>query len=382
MTVQILFVIDNLKTGGAQQHFTKLAIELRKRGWRPEFFVIFSGGRFEKTLMRERVPVHCPRIPKIIKDHFPRWGTRVIGSLLGLFTLVRLMASQRPKILHFCLPGSYVLGGIASILTGVRPRVMSRRSLNHYQDTRFFLRYLEKMLHKRIDLLSGNSKAVLENLIDEEVPKEKLRLIYNGVDLSGFSITDFSRDIHGEFSIPTDATILIIVANLFPYKGHLDLLQALDQIKFDLPDPWRCLCVGDDRGHGPDLSMESDRLGLSENVLWIGERTDIPDLLATADISILCSHEEGFSNSILEAMAAGLPMVVTDVGGNAEAVVNGETGIVTPPRNSSALASAILRLANNRDLRIKMGVAARVRAHEFSFSSSVNFYEKMYQELL
>src|SRR4029079_17142928 len=100
-------------------------------------------------------------------------------------------------------------------------------------------------------------------------------------------------------------------------------------------------------------------LGIEENIKLLGARTDIAALLAAADIGVLASHEEGFANSILEGMASGLPMIVTDVGGNAEAVVNGVTGLVVPPRDARALGSAILKLALDPEFLRTMGDAGR-----------------------
>ena len=103
---------------------------------------------------------------------------------------------------------------------------------------------------------------------------------------------------------------------------------------------------------------------LDQNILFLGPRDDIPDMLHLSDLAILCSHEEGFSNAILEGMAVGLPMVVTDVGGNAEAMQNGVTGIVVPAREPSALGAAILKLAKNAQLRKRMGREARKRVQQ------------------
>ena len=115
----------------------------------------------------------------------------------------------------------------------------------------------------------------------------------------------------------------------------------------------------------------------------MGSRNDIPDLLSASDIGLLCSHEEGFSNAILEGMAAGLPMVVTDVGGNSEAVVNGKTGVVVPARQPAALGQAILELAKDSKRRKEFGGAGRARVEaEFSLEKSVEGYEEVYGSLL
>jgi glycosyltransferase involved in cell wall biosynthesis len=176
---------------------------------------------------------------------------------------------------------------------------------------------------------------------------------------------------------------LIIVANLITYKGHGDLFRALDSVAEKMPSSWQLLCVGRDDGLGASLLELARELRIDSRVKLIGSRRDIPDLLAGANIGILSSHEEGFSNAILEGMAAALPMVVTAVGGNAEAVVDGETGLVVPARDPEALGAAILRLASDGELRKQMGAAARRRAEEqFSMERCIQRYDEVYRGLI
>ena len=140
-------------------------------------------------------------------------------------------------------------------------------------------------------------------------------------------------------------------------------------------------CLGRDDGIAAQLQSQIDAEGLRENIRLMGARSDVPDFLRMADIGVLCSHEEGFSNAILEGMAAGLPMVVTDVGGNAEAVVDGQTGYVVPPHDSAALGEALLKMADNSS-RTAMGEAGRQRTRErFSMSACIDAYEALYREV-
>jgi glycosyltransferase involved in cell wall biosynthesis len=115
----------------------------------------------------------------------------------------------------------------------------------------------------------------------------------------------------------------------------------------------------------------------------MGSRHDVADILCAADIGILCSHEEGFSNAVIEGMACGLPMVVSDVGGNGEAVVHERTGFVVPPRDPQALAEALLKLALDGTMRHAMGKLARQRAEQnFSMTTCIDHYVKLYNRLL
>jgi glycosyltransferase involved in cell wall biosynthesis len=229
----------------------------------------------------------------------------------------------------------------------------------------------------------GNSRAVVRQLSKETEDSSKIGLIYNGIDLAPYEQTLPKLKAREELNIAPDATVFVIVANLISYKGHEDLLAALADVKDKLPQPWVLLCLGRDDGIGPRLERLTASLSLVENIRWLGELPDVPKYLAAADIGLLCSHEEGFSNSILEGMASGLPMIVTDVGGNAEAVVDGETGIVVPARDPRMMGKALSVLAADKELCMKMGEAARVRAKDaFSIEKCVASYAQLYSALL
>ena len=183
----------------------------------------------------------------------------------------------------------------------------------------------------------------MTELAAEGVPRERLGLIYNG-DRPGRlrgPPARLARSARASASPPT-ALVLTTPANLIPYKGHADLLDALARVAGQLPPDWVLLCAGRDDGAGPALRARAQALGFAERVRWLGLRDDVPALLVASDVGILASHEEGFSNSVLEGMAAGVAMIVSDVGGNAEAVQHGVSGCVVPPRDPAALGAAIL----------------------------------------
>jgi glycosyltransferase involved in cell wall biosynthesis len=260
---------------------------------------------------------------------------------------------------------------------------MSRRSLNRYQAGHPFLGKCELRLHRDMTAILGNSHHVVRELIDEEgCPPERVALIYNGIDVSAFEAERPHPPTAPNESKSERPFVLITVANLIPYKGHNDLLAALGEVANALPPKWSLLCVGRDNGIGASLREQAQALGIEDNIKLLGARSDIVSLLAAADLGVLSSHEEGFANSILEGMAASLPMIVTDVGGNAEAVVNGVTGLVVPPRNASALGGAILKLALDAQLRRTMGRAGHERVEKyFGIDSCVTNYARLYAGL-
>ncbi len=231
----------------------------------------------------------------------------------------------------------------------------------------------------------GNSNSVVRQLHDDEnVRADRLGLIYNGIDFAKYQKSSMVRQgVRASLEIDQDALVFIMVANLIPYKGHQDLLVAFSMACPHLPAGWRLLVVGRDDGIGGALREQATNLKIADNVLFLDSRSDVPDLLCGADIGVLSSHEEGFSNAVLESMAAGLPVIATDVGGNPEANINGETGVIVPPRDPKAMSEAILLLSADGALRARMGMKAADRAEKtFSLDACVSRYEDLYRGLL
>lgn len=377
----ITFVIGSLDVGGTERHLVAIARSLDRSRWLPNIYTLTRKGRLASELEAAGLNVHEP--PQCA--WFAKAGVlgRAARLLVVVASLVVHLARTRPRIVHCFLPASYLIGAPAAMLT-LRPvRIMSRRSLNDYQRKRPFLAVLERVLHRSLTAVLGNSRAIMHQLEQEGVPPQRLRLIYNGIDGESNRAQASREEIRARLGIPANALVIAKVANLIPYKGHRDLLAALDQACGGLPQSWRLLCAGRDDGIGAGLRADASARGLSDHVLWLGERRDIGDIYAAADIGVLCSHEEGFSNAVLEGMAAGLPMVVTDVGGNAEAVVDGECGLVVAPRDPTALAAALRRLASEPALRRSFGMAARLRVQkEFSSERCVWEYDRLYDALV
>jgi glycosyltransferase involved in cell wall biosynthesis len=373
----VLYVIGSLELGGAERHLVLVAPQLKKHGWQPIIFCLTARGSQANEVERAGVKVIGP--PWEIEKGQTAAGKlfRLLASGARLFALLR---SQRPRIVHFFLPAAYIASAPIVIAARVPIRVMSRRSLNRYQSKHPISRHVERLLHRHMQMLLGNSKAVVGELRNEATGTTPIELIYNGVDTSNVQSPPLDNNKNARCD-PGKLT-LVIVANLIHYKGHADLFRALASIAEKLPASWELLCVGRDDGLGATLSELIHDLNLDPHIRLLGSRTDIPVLLASSDIGILCSHEEGFSNAILEGMAAGLPMVVTDVGGNTEAIIDRKTGFVVPAHDPAALGAAILTLASNPELRTQMGRAARTRVKDhFSLDHCVQRYNDIYRDL-
>ncbi len=377
----ILYVTLSLDRGGTEKHLAEIAPRLAAGGWPITVYCVLSRGVMADAVAATGVTVIGPPISM-------RGGVLKIRSIVHLLLaagkLFHVMATRRPTIVHFYLPGPYLIGGPLSLLTGRPVHVMSRRNQNRYQTRRPLARLIERFLHQKMTAILGNSREVVRELIETEgCDPERVGLIYNGVDIARFTEPVDRAAVRSSFGIGEARLVLVVVANLFPYKGHADLFRALARVKDRLPQPWVLLCAGRDDGYLETLEDVAYRQGIADQVVFLGSRPDVPAILRSADIGLLCSHEEGFSNAILEGMAAGLPMIVTNVGGNAEAVIHGVTGLVVPSLDPHSLADAIVTIANDREKSLRMGEAAARRARErFSIERCVADYERLYEGLL
>lgn len=374
MTHTLLFIIGDLDTSGAERHLVQVLPRLDGERFRPVVYTLSHKGALAPVLEDAGIPVIAPPGSVWLRRWPGPLGRRGLLLAISMIRLIILMLSLRPAMVHFFLPEAYVAGGLCALIAGCRRRVMSRRSLNVYQAQRPLATRLERWLHGRMTAVLGNSSAVTAELSAEGVAADRLGLLYNGVDLAAYGASPANQ---------RDGLHMVIVANLIPYKGHADLLDALGGVSNQLPAGWTLSCVGRDGGHGEALRARAATLGIADNVRWLGERNDVPAILGRAHFAILCSHQEGFANAIIEAMAAGLPLVVTDVGGNGDAVADGVTGLVVPPHDPEALGHAILALARDPDRCKAMGAAARDRAEEmFSMEACVAGYERLYDGLI
>ncbi len=386
MIKSLRVIVGSLHVGGTEKHLATLLPALKKEGW--QIRIITTQMTHDPNLIPifEAFNIHVQVPPKWFRFRYlPKFFGKRLRLLFNLVRLYRDFRKDSVSLTHFFLPEAYLLGMSAAMVSRLKaPTIMSRRSLNYYQKKWPMMRWLELQYHKKVNFVLGNSNGVLQQLTNEEqVSKNKLRLIYNGIDAISYNRSHQRQSIRQRLGLKENSLVLIMVANLIAYKGHEDLLTALGLIREKLPSDWQLLCVGRDDGILLRLQQIARDQKIESQVCWLGSRNDVSDLLVASDIGVLSSHEEGFSNAVLEAMAAGLPLVVTDVGGNAEAVVHGKTGFVVPPKNPEALSQALLTLARDPFLSRLMGEAGRERvvAH-FSLEKCVSSYQQFYEECL
>lgn len=371
---RIAIVTTGLGRGGTEMHLLQVLPRLIERGIAVRLYVLRRGGSLEEEFARSGIMVQGCRAT----------GGRLSVALRSAIGLARFLRAWRPDAVHYFLPEPYLLGAALSPFVHAPLRLMSRRSLALYQTKYPMVRWIERIAHRRTAALLGNSRAVIAELRRETYDHRKIGLIANGTRMPEAVPDDERTALKRTLDLPAHGFIMIVVANLIPYKGHADLLSALADVKDRLPVDWRLLVVGRDGGILADLRRQTEQSGIARHILWLGERRDVPRLLRIADLAVLASHEEGSPNSLIEAMMCGLPVVATAVGGSAEIVVTGEgeTGELVAAKDPRALGAAIARVAADPERRAAMARRGRARAMaEFSLERCTERYLALYENL-
>ncbi len=222
---------------------------------------------------------------------------------------------------------------------------------------------VDRLSLRHADLAVTVCAAFSRRLQSFGVAEGKVRILHNSVAATRVPVDTARDDWRGRLGATADTYLLVSVGRLSAEKGHGDLLRALAQRG---ARNWRLVLVGD----GPErvsLLRESEALGISQNIIFTGFMNNVAELLSAADMFVLPSRSEGSSNALLEAMAAGLPIVATDAGGTPEIIENRRSGLVTPVQDVVALSGAISSLVADPSLAKALGTAARERAaSEFS----------------
>lgn len=307
--------------------------------------------------------------------------TRRLGFAGALERYRRELRAFRPHVVQGQLFWSNFMSVAAGRLAGVPAIVTSRLSLNASDRGPRWKGVVQNVANRFTTAVFVNSEAVRRDVLaHERVRPEIITVIPNGVVLELYG-QERPEPVRRELGVPDGSVVLVTVANLRPLKGHEDLLHAAALLRVRHPNLW-LLFAGRDKGIVPRLKALSEELGLADRVVLLGERRDVPRLLAAADIVVHPSHQEGFSNAILEGMSAARPVVTTAVGGSPEAVRDGIDGFLVPARQPPALAAAIDRLASNPELRRRMGESARERVKaEFSMERMVQRFAAWYELL-
>lgn len=348
--MRILFVIRQLSYGGAQRQLITLANGLIHQGHAVMIAVYYRPGEMEDLL--------DPNVQFIHLNKMDRW------DLFGPFRLLLNLARDfKPDILHGYLSTSNILTLFVKPFFPKIPVVWGKRDLpKSYSNYDLFQRLifmLEPVLSHFSDLIIFNSYCGLQFALDNGYPRSKLHIINNGVDTGQFEINGSAgQRLREKWGISDRERLCGIVGRIHPEKDHITFIKAAYSV-CQKNSFVRFVCIGSGKmAYEDQLKKLSHDLGLDGRLLWAGAQTDMQSVYNALDILVSSSFSESFPNVILEAMACGVPCVVTDVGDSAQIV--GETGIVVPARDPQALANGLEEILTRLEQIDPEGIRSRV----------------------
>lgn len=319
-----------------------------------------------------------------------------LSNLRSLWHLYRLMRQEGFQVVHVHTPVAAALGRIAAKLAGVPVIIYTAHGFYFHEDMRPWVRrvviWIERFLGRHFtDWIFTQSREDFDTALAERmVCNQHVSWIGNGTDPQRFSNITGSTDLKClkcSLGFGENDRIVGFIGRLVQEKGIGELLLAMRAVVQEIPEA-KLLVVGDtlstdrDRRAKKEIQRLLDENDLANVVRFTGHREDVPQLLALMDVFVLPSHREGMPRSIIEAMAAGKPVVATNIRGCREEVIHGVTGFLVPLRNPSALANAILQILRNLELARKMGEAGRQRAitefdERFVLERQIQIYRKL-----
>ena len=375
MRHNVLELIPSFHQGGSERQCVQLTRLLHQRGFYGVRLAALDG---TGTLRADAEKIVVGEIPS-----FPLTSFYDANAVAQLRRFVRLLKEWNIDIVHTHDFYTNIFGITGAALARVPVRIAARRE-SAVRSTK--QRFVERSAYRLAHAVVANCEEVRSQLIAEGVPANKTVTIHNGLDLQRVALpVDFNRgQALNSFNLPADKNyrFVTILANLrIELKDHPTFLRAAKRVLEAIPET-RFILAGEGELTTPlrDLAAE---LGLAEAALFVGRCGRVAELLELSDICVLSSKAEGFSNSILEYMAAGRPVVATDVGGAREAVVEGETGYLVPSGDYEALAARIIELLRDPARASAMGTRGRQIVEEnFSSEAQLQRTLDLYGDLL
>lgn len=371
MKKRILQFIGSFHQGGSERQAVQLTRLLKNEGSCEVFVATLNN---EGVLRDEIDGLGLPEIPEFPLTSF--YNTNFIRQVRRC---VKYLQDNEIDLVHTHDFYTNVFGMAAATLAGVPLRIASKRETGGMRSSS--QEFVEKLAFGRSDAIVANSQAVRDYLIARSIVDAKIKVIYNGLDLSRFENIDKDRTaICQKFGLRTDenARFVTLVANLrHPVKNVPMLLRAAKQV-FEKRPQTHFIIAGEGELK-PELEAAAGELGVADNVHFIGRCMDVPALLAISDACVLTSTAEGFSNSILEYMATGKPVVATNVGGAAEAIIDGETGYLVASNDDNSMAGRLIEMLDDEAKAKDFGVKGRkIIEQKFSPASQLQKTMELY----
>lgn len=379
--VRLMKVMTTYYSGGTEGQVLNLVRHLDRDAFDLQFSCLRKGGDVLGEFEKLAIPISEFKIRNL---YMPQ-------TFLQQWRFAQHLRRERIQIVHsynfyanvFAIPAAR-LARVPVVLASIRDRGV-------------YLTPAQKKLQKWVcslaDRILVNADSIRDWLLEQGYQESKIVVIKNGVDMSRYAGGNDSSHIRRELDIADSAPLVVMIARLNPQKGVDDFIKAAALLKQSNPDV-RYLIAGaklqyqqgkfsQDTEYVEELKQLASSLGVGQNVIFAGHRNDTPELLAEAAISVLPSHSEGLSNTLLESMAAGVPTVATDVGGNPELVKDQVNGILIPVQSPEHLAQAIRLILDDPELARRFGQQARIMANEgFSLTKMTTDTECLYRDEL
>ncbi len=366
--MKIVRVINSLHNGGVQLRLERVARDLAARGHDVSIVCTAEEGPNAPRVRDSGVRVE---VVPVAKWKSPRAWWRLAAHL----------RRERPDVVHSHMFRQNAPATIAARLAGVRKVYAQVHLVNTYKNRGWVRtdRVLSRLRTAMLAVSEGVAKDIRDAL--HPFPPPRLRVLYNGVDLSPFAGLDRAKcrtDLRAGLRLPDDAFLVVNLARLHPEKNQGQLLDVFARVVADSPRA-HLLLAGEGEARA-DLESHTRRLGISDNVVFAGQRGDVPALLAGCDAFVLPSIQEGFSNAILEAMAAGLPVIASDTGGAREVVRDGENGWVVAVRHPAPLEEKLRALVHDPGQARAMGQAGLRIVRDFSHDAMIENTLRLYSD--
>ena len=369
--IKVLRVLPSLEMGGVEKTLISLLPHLEEKGFTVKVCTLYRKDILAKELEKIGIPViNIGMRARIDID---------LKYLRGIFHLAEFIRKEKFHIVHTHLYRANTPGRIAAILARVPIIIANEHNVDSWKT--FSQRRMDRFLAKFTDKIIAVSQKVKKFYVNEVgIPEDKLEVIYNGVDLKRFEKDFDKRKKRKELGLPLSSPLVGTIGRLQPQKDHKTFLKASSLILKKFPKVHFLIVGGGSlRDELEDFTKE---LKIEKNVHFLGERKDIEEILPLMDIFVLTSKREGFPITILEAMACGLPVVATSVGGCPELVEEGETGFIVSPKNPVLLSKRVINLLRNRALGGKMGQKAKKRANLFTIEKMGEYTTLLYNKLI
>ncbi len=362
MTTRVVLLIPTMDRGGAEKQLCLLAENLPRDRFDVHVMLLTRDGPRSERLRAAEIPVTLI-------------GKRFKADPSALMRLRRELVRLQPDVVHTWLFAANSFGRAAARLAGI-PRILaSERCVDPWKtDAHFFV---DRQMARFTEAISTNSSGVRDFYAEHGIDAGLFRIIPNGIEPR--EATTIERDeAFRRLQVPSDRKLILAVGRLWPQKHYRDLIWA-GELLATLREDTTLVIIGDGPQAG-ELLRHRDAVTVPEHVRFAGNRNDVAELLPHADAFWIGSEYEGQSNSVIEAMQAGLPVVASDIPGNRDLVIHDQTGLLVKLGDTADFARQTNRLLEDQAESLRLGVAARQRiATDFTVESMVQGHIELYQ---